>query len=173
MKFGIDELKILHLFSGIGAVEMALKRLKLPHRIVACAEIDKPASEVYKALHGNIKNLGDVTQVDFTKIADIDMIVGGFPCQAFSISGKRMGFEDTRGTMFYHFARAINDIKPKFFMWENVKGLLSHDSGKTIRVILEVLSGLGYEITLDLLNAKDFDVPQSRERLFCIGKQYE
>ena len=101
------------------------------------------------------------------------MVVGGFPCQAFSISGKRMGFEDTRGTMFYHFARAINDIKPKFFMWENVKGLLSHDSGKTIRVILEVLSGLGYEITLDLLNAKDFDVPQSRERLFCIGKRYE
>lgn len=104
-------------------------------------------------------NLGDVSKIDLAKlkeIGDIDLITGGFPCQTFSIAGKRKGFEDMRGTLCFEMAKIIKKVKPKYFIFENVEGLLTHDKGKTIRIILEEFSKLGYEITMDLLNAKNF-----------------
>lgn len=104
-------------------------------------------------------NLGDVSKIDLDKlkeIGDIDLITGGFPCQTFSIAGKRKGFEDMRGTLCFEMAKIIKKVKPKYFIFENVEGLLTHDKGKTIRIILEEFSKLGYEITMDLLNAKNF-----------------
>lgn len=104
-------------------------------------------------------NLGDITKIDLAKLkelGDIDLITGGFPCQTFSIAGKRKGFEDMRGTLCFEMAKIIKKVKPKYFIFENVEGLLTHDKGKTIRIILEEFSKLGYEITMDLLNAKNF-----------------
>lgn len=169
------KLRVVHLFSGIGAPERALTRLKIPFEIVGYSEIDKYAIKAYKALNGDVPSLGDATQIDFSQIdtRGIDLVIGGFPCQAFSAAGKRAGFDDLRGTMCFHMAKAIKELRPKYFLFENVQGLLTHDKGKTIRVILEVFSGLGYEITMDMLNAKDYLVPQNRSRIFCLGRRID
>lgn len=167
-------MKLLSLFSGIGAFEKALKNIGINVELVGFSEIDKFAIKSYCAIHNESeeKNLGDITKIDITKLPkDIDMIVGGFPCQAFSIAGKRKGFEDMRGTMCFYMANIIKEVKPKYFMFENVQGLLTHDKGKTIRIILEEFSKLGYEITMNLLNAKDFSIPQNRNRIYCIGRR--
>lgn len=107
--------------------------------------------------------------VDSRTIPDHDLLVGGFPCQAFSIAGKRQGFNETRGTLFFEIARILRDKRPRHFILENVKGLLSHDSGKTFQTILKVLSELGYEYQWQVLNSKNFGVPQNRERVFIVG----
>lgn len=167
-------MKLLSLFSGIGAFEKALKNIGIDFELIGFSEIDKYAIKSYCAIQNESeeKNLGDITKIDITKLPkDIDMIVGGFPCQAFSIAGKRKGFEDMRGTMCFYMANIIKEVKPKYFMFENVQGLLTHDKGKTIRIILEEFSKLGYEITMNLLNAKDFSIPQNRNRIYCIGRR--
>ena len=99
--------------------------------------------------------------------------MGGFPCQTFSVAGNRKGFEDMRGTMCFEMARIINKLKPKYFIFENVEGLLNHDKGKTIRIILESFSEIGYELTMDLLNSKEYGIPQNRSRIFCIGRRID
>jgi len=99
----------------------------------------------------------------------VDIICGGFPCQAFSLAGRRLGFEDTRGTLFFEIARAAKQIQPRFLFLENVKGLLSHDKGETFQTILTTLDELGYDVEWQVLNSKDFQVPQNRERVFIIG----
>lgn len=152
-------MKVLSLFSGIGAFEKALEKLEIQYELVGFSEIDKYAIKSYCAIHGvdESLNLGDITKIDINKLPkDIDFVVGGFPCQTFSIAGNRKGFEDMRGTMCFYMANIIKQTKPKYFMFENVQGLLNHDKGRTIRIILEEFSKLGYEITMDLLNAKDF-----------------
>ena len=111
----------------------------------------------------------DITTVPTADIPDHDLLVGGFPCQAFSIAGKRLGFNETRGTLFFEIARILRDKRPRYFLLENVKGLLSHDSGKTFSTILGVLSDLGYEYQWQVLNSKNFGVPQNRERVFIVG----
>ena len=169
-------IKILHLFSGTGSVEQALKNLGIEFENVAHCEIDKYADTAYKMLHGeNSRNLGDVTKVDWNEFKDknIDLIFGGFPCQTFSIAGNRAGFDDLRGTMCFHMANAIKIIKPKYWIFENVEGLLSHDNGNTIKHILEIFGSLGYAITMDLLNSKDYGIPQNRSRVFCIGRKID
>jgi len=136
---------------------------------VGFSEIDKYAIQVYQKHFPNHKNYGDITKLDPGTIPDFDLLTGGFPCQAFSIAGKRMGFSDTRGTLFYDLARIIKHKKPKLLLLENVKGLLSHDNQRTFETILCTLSELGYGVEWQVLNSKNFGVPQNRERVFIVG----
>src|SRR3990167_9587784 len=127
---------------------------------------DKCTNRFGSSLH---KNYGDITKINPTELPDFDLVVGGFPCQAFSIAGKRRGFDDTRGTLFFDIARILKVKRPRFLLLENVKGLLSHDSGRTFKIIISTLAELGYDIQWQVLNAKNFGVPQNRERVFIIG----
>jgi len=119
--------------------------------------------------HKGHKNYGDITKINPAELPDFDLLCGGFPCQAFSIAGKRMGFEDTRGTLIYDVFRIIKEKHPKLVLLENVKGLLSHDNGRTFKTIITSLAELGYAVEWQVLNAKNFGVPQNRERVFIIG----
>jgi len=136
---------------------------------VGMSEINKYSNQVLKYRFPNIKNWGDCTKINPNELPDFDMLCGGFPCQAFSIAGKRKGFEDTRGTLFFEIARILKIKRPKIVLLENVKGLLNHDKGKTFRIILQTLDELGYEVQWMVLNSKFFGVPQNRERVFIIG----
>jgi len=135
---------------------------------IGYSEIDKYAIKVYER-HFNHENIGDITTVNPTTLADFDLLVGGFPCQAFSVAGKRLGFDDTRGTLFFDIARICAEKRPRHLVLENVKGLLSHDNGKTFETIIGVLTDLGYFVEWQVLNSKDFGVPQNRERVFIVG----
>ena len=139
-----------------------------PH-CIGYSEIDKYAIQVYSKHFPEHKNYGSITEIDATTLPDFDLFVGGFPCQAFSIAGKRAGFEDTRGTLFFDIARILSEKRPRHLVLENVKGLLSHDSGKTFQTIIGVLTDLGYFVEWQVLNSKDFGVPQNRERVFIVG----
>lgn len=165
-------IRIGTLFSGIGAVEHAFERLGLDHEIVFAGDIDPFVKKSYFANHKiSEKNWhDDVTKFSAKKYRyKIDILVGGSPCQSFSMVGKRAGLKDTRGTLFYDFARVIDECRPKVFIFENVRGLLSHDQGKTWRVIQDVFHSLGYRINSQTLNSKDYGIPQHRERIFVVG----
>lgn len=165
-------MKFIDLFAGIGGFRFGME--SAGHECVAFCEIDKFARSSYKAIHnteGELE-LHDITQVtddEIRNIGHVDAICGGFPCQAFSIAGHRRGFEDTRGTLFFEIARFAAILKPKYLFLENVKGLLNHDKGNTFEVILSALDELGYDVEWQVLNSKDFGVPQNRERVFIIG----
>lgn len=160
-------------FSGIGAIEYALKRLGLKHDIVFAGDINKKCKETYFANYKIEENRWheDVCEFDASPfLGKVDLVVGGAPCQAFSTVGAQLGFEDTRGTLFREFARVIKQCQPKLFIFENVRGLLNHDNGRTWEVIRHTFEDYcGYDIHFQLLNARDYGVPQTRERLFCIG----
>jgi len=136
---------------------------------IGYSEIDKYASQIYQSHFPNHKNYGDITKIDAASLPDFDLLVGGFPCQAFSIAGKRAGFDDTRGTMFFELARIIKEKQPRLLLLENVKGLLSHDKGNTFTTIITTLDELGYDCQWQVLNSKNHGVPQNRERVFIIG----
>lgn len=136
---------------------------------VGYSEINKYAIQVFEKHFGGIKNYGDCTRINPEELPDFNMLCGGFPCQSFSIAGKRRGFEDTRGTLFFDIARIIQAKRPEIVWLENVKGLLNHDKGQTFRIILETLDNLGYDVEWQVLNSKHFGVPQNRERVFIIG----
>lgn len=165
-------MKFLDLFAGIGGFRLGMEAAG--HECVGFCEIDKFARKSYKAIHdteGEIE-LHDITTVtdEFIRgIGSVDVICGGFPCQAFSIAGNRRGFEDTRGTLFFEVARFASILRPKYLFLENVKGLLNHDRGDTFETILRTLDELGYDVEWQVLNSKDFGVPQNRERVFIIG----
>ena len=165
-------MKFLDLFAGIGGFRLGME--SAGHECVGFCEIDKFARASYKAIHnteGEIE-LHDITTVSddtIRGIGHIDVICGGFPCQAFSIAGHRRGFEDTRGTLFFEIARFASILKPKFLFLENVKGLLNHDKGNTFKTIIGALDELGYDVEWQVLNSKNFGVPQNRERVFIIG----
>ncbi len=159
-------------FSGIGAIEHAFQRLRLNHTIIFAGDIDDKCKKSYFANYKIDEEhwFTDIRDFDATPYeGQIDLLVGGAPCQAFSMVGKRLGFEDARGTLFYEFARLIKETKPKVFIFENVKGLLNHDNGKTWQVIHGIFLELGYDIHFRVLNSKDYGIPQNRERLFCVG----
>lgn len=158
--------KYASLFSGIGGFEVALN--KLGGHCVFASEIDTKTAFSYEVVHG-IKPHGDITQIDVKEIPDHDLLVGGFPCQAFSIAGKQKGFEDTRGTLFFEIARIAKEKKPKVLLLENVKNLVSHDKGRTLEVVIRTISDLGYAVDFEVLNSKYFGVPQNRERVFIVG----
>ena len=165
-------MKFLDLFAGIGGFRLGME--SAGHECVGFCEIDKFARKSYKAIHdtkGEI-DLHDITEVSddtIRGIGRVDVICGGFPCQAFSIAGARRGFEDTRGTLFFEIARFASILKPRLLFLENVKGLLNHDRGNTFEVILSALDELGYDVEWQVLNSKNFGVPQNRERVFIIG----
>ncbi len=122
-----------------------------------------------KVSHNGHTNYGDATTINAAELPDFDLLVGGFPCQAFSVAGKRAGFNDTRGTLFFDIARILKEKQPRHLVLENVKGLLSHDSGRTFTTIIGVLTDLGYLVEWQVLNSKDFGVPQNRERVYIVG----
>lgn len=159
--------KYIDLFAGIGGIRRPYQ--KLGGTCVFSSEIDKFAIQTYEANWGETPS-GDITKIDEKDIPKFDILLAGFPCQAFSIAGKRKGFEDTRGTMFFEIERILEYHKPKCFMLENVKGLLNHDKGNTFRIMKDILENkLGYKIFYQVLNAKDFGVPQNRERIIIVG----
>ena len=159
--------KMIDLFCGIGGTRLGFQ---LTNRTcsVFSSEIDKFAIKTYQANFGDTP-YGDITKVDEKDIPDHDILVGGFPCQAFSQAGLKRGFEDTRGTLFFEIARIIKYKRPKAFLLENVRNLLSHDKGNTYKVIENTLIELGYEVNLLVYKAKDFGVPQNRERIYIVG----
>lgn len=166
------QINIATLFSGIGSIENAFKRLGLNHKIVFAGDIDRFCKESYFANYDIDEKdwHDDVTTFDATKYKhQVDLLVGGSPCQAFSMVGKRLGLDDTRGTLFYDFARVIKECEPKVFIYENVKGLTNHDGGKTWQVVQDIFGQLGYKIHSQLMNSKDYGIPQHRERIFVIG----
>lgn len=165
-------MKFIDLFAGIGGFRLGME--SAGHECVAFCEIDKFARASYKAIHNTegeieLHDITTVTDEEIRNIGHVDVICGGFPCQAFSIAGARRGFEDTRGTLFFEIARFAAILKPKYLFLENVKGLLNHDKGNTFEVILSALDELGYDVEWQVLNSKDFGVPQNRERVFIIG----
>lgn len=156
------------MFSGIGGFDLALNRQG--HQCIGYSEINKYSIQTYKKNFGDeVKNYGDATKINPDELPDFDFLCGGFPCQAFSIAGKRRGFEDTRGTLFFEIARILKAKRPAYFLLENVKGLLNHDKGNTFATIIQTLDELGYEYQWMVLNSKFFGVPQNRERVFIIG----
>ncbi len=160
------------MFSGIGAIEYALQRLNLNTNIKFASDIDKFVKESYFANH-DIKNeywYDDVKQINGNKYkGEIDLLVGGSPCQSFSMVGKRRGLNDTRGTLFYDFARVVKESQPSVFIYENVKGLTNHDNGNTFEIVKKTFDELGYKYFYKILNAKDYGIPQHRERIFVVG----
>lgn len=158
----------IDLFAGIGGFRIAMQNLN--GKCVFSSEIDKYAKKTYELNFGEVP-FGDITKIDEKDIPEHDVLCAGFPCQAFSIAGKRKGFEETRGTLFFDIARIIKEKKPKAFFLENVKGLRNHDKGKTLKTILEVLrNDLDYYVPEpEIINAKDFRVPQKRERIYIVG----
>jgi DNA (cytosine-5)-methyltransferase 1 len=171
-KYPKQTVRIATLFSGIGAIEHSIERLGLNHEIVFAGDIDPFVKKSYFANHKINENNwhDDVTKFSAKKYKyKVDLLVGGSPCQSFSMVGKRAGLKDTRGTLFYDFARIIDECRPKVFIFENVKGLLSHDDGKTWRVIQEVFNSLGYRIFSQTMNSKNYGIPQHRERIFVVG----
>lgn len=207
----MKKLKVATVFSGIGAIEQALKKKDYPHEIVfACDNggieveynLDEEKEKISKMNKIEMKNhideiynfskrtnyvevsykanykikdnmfFQDIRLLDGKKFrGEIDLLVGGSPCQSFSLMGKRAGLEDTRGTLFYDFARLINEIQPEEFIYENVRGLVIHDKGNTWKVIKEVFDSLGYDYTYSIENAKNYGIPQNRDRIFVVGKK--
>lgn len=158
-------MRFFDLFSGIGGFRLGLERAG--HECVGSCEIDKFARQIYEKRFGDKPEL-DVRELDASRMPKFDILTGGFPCQAFSIAGKRMGFDDTRGTLFFEIARIAKETRPSLLFLENVKGLLNHDNGRTFGTILNTLSDMGYDIEWQIINGKYF-VPQNRERIFIIG----
>lgn len=162
----------IDLFSGIGGFRLGMEQAG--HICLGHVEIDKFANKSYEAIFGKEDLIGsDITEIandEWRKYGGkVDCICGGFPCQAFSIAGNRGGFEDTRGTLFFEILRAAKEIQPSYLFLENVRGLLSHDEGKTFQTMLAAMDELGYDAEWKVLNSKNFGVPQHRERVYIVG----
>ena len=161
-----NKLKFIDLFCGMGGFRIAFEKNNC--ECVFSSDIDKFARETYKLNFGEYPQ-GDISKISSADIPDFDILCAGFPCQPFSTAGKRLGFEDTRGTLFFEVARIIKEKKPKAFFLENVSGLTNHDKGKTLDTILNTLNDLGYSVHYTLINAKDYGIPQNRNRWYCVG----
>lgn len=169
IKVDYNDVTAIEVFTGAGGLALGLEQAGI--KTVLLVEIDKFCCETLRQNRPewNIIN-DDIKNVDFTMYkGKVDIVTGGSPCQAFSYSGKKLGFEDTRGTLFYEFARTVKEVEPLIFMFENVKGLISHDKGRTLKTILNVLEELGYNVKYEVLNANDYGVAQKRERIIIIG----
>ena len=175
-------MKIGTFFSGVGSPEQAIKNLGIKHEVEFACDIDKYAKQTYLKNFQPKLFAEDITTLNMKELPAVDLLVFGFPCQAFSVAGKRKGFDDTRGTLFYDALRYLREHRPRYFIAENVKGLLNHDKGKTFQTIIDCLAktinyqmslmpfdNLGYHIHYKVLNTKDYGIPQNRERIFIIG----
>lgn len=167
----MSKLKVVELFAGIGGFRLGIEQALGKNNVefVYINEWDKYAAQTYEKNFGHKPDTRDITTVPTSDIPDHDLLVGGVPCQSWSIAGKRGGFEDSRGNMWFECFRILRDKRPKYFLFENVKGLLSHNGGKSMERICEELCDCGYAIDFEVLNSKNFGVPQNRERVFIIG----
>lgn len=164
-----SEYRFIDLFAGIGGIRIGFENVfKEKSKFVFSSELDKYAQKAYYENYDEIP-FGDITKIHEKEVPPHDIILAGFPCQAFSIAGHKKGFEDTRGTLFFDVARIINEHKPKVVFLENVKNLKNHNNGNTFNTIKSTLEDMGYNVFNDILNAKDFGVPQNRERIYIIG----
>lgn len=165
--------RVADLFAGMGGIRLgmhdALKKRGIQDDTVFISEIKKSAIEVYKDNFGNPDIVGDITKISEKDIPDIDYLLAGFPCQAFSYAGKRRGFEDTRGTLFFDVARILKEKQPRGFILENVEGLTTHDKGRTFETIINTLENIGYTVSYKVLDSKDFGLAQSRKRIYIVG----
>lgn len=162
-------IKVVSLFSGIGGFEKGLEKSNLNYDIVFASEIDRFAISTY-GFNFSLKHMhGDIKQVNETDIPNHNLLCAGFPCQSFSVAGKRKGFNDIRGTLFFDIVRIIKEKKPKYILLENVKNLISHDGGNTIKIILKNISECNYTFDITVINSNEAGVPQSRERTYIIG----
>ena len=166
----------IELFAGAGGLALGIE--KAGFNALGLVEFDKDASDTLKknrpnwrVIHDDVKNISCLNLQEYfgIKRGELDLLSGGAPCQSFSYAGKRLGLEDARGTLFYHYAKFLEQLQPKMFLFENVKGLLSHDKGRTYKTILEIFETCGYKIQKQVLNAWDYGVAQKRERLITIG----
>ncbi len=160
-------MKTIELFAGAGGLALGLENAGLEHELLV--EIDKDCVNTLKTNrpYWNVLH-EDVHNINFEEY-NPDVVTGGFPCQAFSYAGKRLGFEDTRGTLFFEFARCVKETNPKICVAENVQGLVRHDNGRTIKTMIEVLESLGYDVQYQVLNSWDYGVAQKRKRIFLVG----
>lgn len=156
----------IDLFAGIGGIRIAFQRAG--GRCVFSSEWDKFSQQTYVANFGHLP-AGDITQIEASDVPAHDILLGGFPCQAFSVAGLKNGFADTRGTLFFDVARLVEAHSPSMVLLENVKGLVSHDKGRTMKVVIKTLEDLGYNVFHKVLNARDFGVPQNRERIYIVA----
>lgn len=156
-------------FAGVGGFSLGIQRAIPEAKCVGFSEIDKYASSVLAYHHPNTKNYGDISTIDWSTVPDFDLLVGGSPCQDLSIAGKRAGLQGSRSGLFHDYVRAIKEKKPQYFIWENVKGALSSNEGRDFAEVLNTLAEAGYSLWWQVLNAKDFGVPQNRERIFVVG----
>ena len=169
----MNTIRFIDLFAGIGGIRKGFETACIERGYnpvcVFTSEIKPHAVEILKQNHPEENINGDITKVEANSIPDFDILLAGFPCQAFSFAGKKLGFEDTRGTLFHEFARCVKEINPKIFLAENVKGLVAHDKGRTLSTIIDVLEDLGYTTQYEVLNAAYHGVGQKRERIVIIG----
>ncbi|AMD94640.1 DNA cytosine methyltransferase [Leptotrichia sp. oral taxon 847] len=163
--------KSIDLFAGIGGVRLGFEyAFKKNIETIFISEIDKKAQETYKANFTDKLNInGDITKIDEKEIPKHDILLAGFPCQAFSLAGFKKGFEDARGTLFFDVVRIAKYHKPKVIFCENVKNLVNHDNGKTFKKITEILENMGYKVYSEIINSKNFGVPQNRERVYIVA----
>jgi len=169
--FEKSKLRLFEAFAGYGGASFALKRTGIPFETVGFSENDKFAIELYEKNHPGVPGFGDITKIDPKKLPDFDLFTGGFPCQPFSQVGLGLGEEDIRGTLFYDIIRICKIKKPTHILLENVKGLKTNRHGKTLQTIVRSLEQLGYDVIVDLLNSKDFGIPQNRERVWIYAYQ--
>jgi len=171
----MKKIKFIDLFAGLGGTrigfQQACSEKGVEAECVFTSEIKPYAIQIYKHNFNQEEVHGDITKIDAKDIPDFDFLLGGFPCQAFSVAGTRKGFDDTRGTLFFDVARIIREKQPKGFLLENVEGLVTHDGGRTLEVILNVLREIGYKVDWKVLNSKRFGVAQSRKRIYIVGRK--
>jgi DNA (cytosine-5)-methyltransferase 1 len=163
----------IELFAGAGGMAIGMEKAGFKHVLLNDFDVNATKTLKLNRLHWNVIH-GDISKIDFTPYVNVDLLTGGFPCQSFSYAGKKLGLEDTRGTLFYEFARALKEAKPKVFLAENVKGLKSHDKGRTLQTMVAVFKSMGYEVLEPtVLKGINYAVPQKRERIFIIGIKKE
>jgi DNA (cytosine-5)-methyltransferase 1 len=175
-------IRIFEAFAGYGTATFALKQLNIEHELVGFSEIDKYAVKCFTQNHcktGFItpegfeiiepQNYGDITKINWSEVPDFDLLTGGHPCQSFSLAGKRKGIEDLRGQLVFDLIKALEAKRPKYFMFENVKGYLSASNGNVFELVMEEISKLGYMVDFKVLNTREHGIPQNRQRVFYIG----
>jgi DNA (cytosine-5)-methyltransferase 1 len=160
-------MRAIELFAGVGGFRLGLERAG--HQVVWANEWDRFACDIYDKNFGGKIDRRDITTIRAEEIPSHDLISGGFPCQAFSVAGRRQGFEETRGTLFFDICRIARHHRTPYLFLENVKGLLNHDGGRTFETIIRTLDGIGYDLQWQVINSKDFGVPQNRERIIIVG----
>ena len=162
----IPKIRVFEAFAGYGGASFALKNARIPFETIGFSENDKFAVELYEKNHPGVPGFGDITKIKPKELPDFDLFTGGFPCQPFSQVGLGKGEEDIRGTLFYDIIRICKEKKPQHILLENVKGLRTNKHGKTLQTIVKSLSKLGYDVVIELLNSKDYGIPQNRDRLW-------